>query len=667
MSPKNMSATNKFLNSVTRAIPGYRRYLMAGVTLLAGMGLSAIASNAVRNWEYKFMQAELQERLDKVATDIEREVNGNLEVLRAAGTFYSTSEDVKEEAFQRFVKSALYRHPSLKTIAWLPRISSEQQHEFFPLYYLTPSSSSETPLAFDFAANPAYRLALETAAKREEIIATSRQLLSRNNQLSFFVFQPIFRTLYPQETHSSLPKSLPLMREDLRGFTLGVFLVNPILKSAVQETKLNSINLYLQDIMAPDSEKFIAFYEGKTNRVITDPNSQKQLQIGQTTYCPDGSSCTRILNIENRRWLLQLLLDPEYITPQKYWRSLATLTLGLILTSIVTIYALSLLSYTERIEKVAAERAAKSKQLEKTLQELQQMQAQLVQTEKMSSLGLLVAGVAHEINNPVNFIGGNLHYANQYTKDLLGLVELYQQHYPQPCEEILEYSEVIEFDFLIEDMPKLLSSMKIGAERIIQIVQNLRNFSRLDESEMKPVNIHEGIDSTLLILQSRLKAKPGHPPIEIVKKYASLPLVECYAGQLNQVFMNILANAIDALDSYNQERNYQELVENPSRISIVTYLSPSDKIVVRIADNGPGITEEVKKRLFDPFFTTKPTGKGTGLGLSISYQIVVDKHKGLLRCESELGRGTEFLIEIPLRQEVRQSVPIMALKVSEVA
>lgn len=667
MSVKNMTATNKLLNSAIEALSGYRRYILVGVTLCAGIGLSAIASNAVRNWEDKFMQAELQEHLDRVATDIEREIKSNLEVLRAAGTFYSTSEDVKEEAFQEFVQSARYRHPSLKAIAWLPRISDEQQHEFFSPYYVTPSSHSETPLAFDFATNPAHRLELEKAAKREEIIATTRQVLSSKNQLSFFVFQPIFRIADPNRDRLPLPNSSPLMREDLRGFTLGVFLINSIVKSAVQDAKINSINLYLQDIMAPESDRFLAFYEGKTNSVITNPNTEKKLQTGQIAYCPDGSSCTRILNIENRRWLLQLLLAPEYITLQKYWRSLTILTLGLILTSIVTIYALSLLSYTERIEKVAAERAAKSKELEQTLEELQQMQAQLVQTEKMSSLGLLVAGVAHEINNPVNFIGGNLHHANQYTKDLLGLVELYQQHYPQPCSEIREYTEVIEFEFLAEDLPKLLSSMKIGAERIIQIVQSLRNFSRLDESEMKPVNIHEGIDSTLLILQSRLKAKPNSPQIQIVKNYGNLPLVECYAGQLNQVFMNILANAIDALDSYNQGRSYEDIVANPNIIKIVTQPSHSDKILVRISDNGPGMTEEVKKRLFDPFFTTKPVGKGTGLGLSISYKIVVEKHKGLLRCESIPGQGTEFIIEIPLRQEVRQAVPIVSLKVSEVA
>ncbi|MCZ0899980.1 ATP-binding protein, partial [Microcoleus sp. HI-ES] len=218
--------------------------------------------------------------------------------------------------------------------------------------------------------------------------------------------------------------------------------------------------------------------------------------------------------------------------------------------------------------------------------------------------------------------------------------------------EISEHLENIDFEFLSKDLPQLLSSMKIGADRIVQIVQSLRNFSRLDESEMKPVNIQEGIDSTLLILQSRLKATADRPAIEIVKNYSHLPLVECYAGQLNQVFMNILANAIDALESYNLDRGPTAAKANPIAIAITTeYLTP-DKIIVRISDNGPGMAENVKKRLFDPFFTTKPVGKGTGLGLSISYQIIVEKHRGKLQCISAPGEGAEFVIEIPLCQEV---------------
>ncbi|MBD2039675.1 PAS domain S-box protein [Microcoleus sp. FACHB-672] len=292
----------------------------------------------------------------------------------------------------------------------------------------------------------------------------------------------------------------------------------------------------------------------------------------------------------------------------------------------------------------------KAQQLEQTLHQLQKTQSQLIQTEKMSSLGQLVAGVAHEINNPVNFIYGNLVHADEYTQNLLNLLNLYQQHYPKPPADIEAETEAIDLDFLVEDLPKMLSSMKVGADRIRQIVLSLRNFSRLDEADMKEVDIHEGIDSTLLILQNRLKAKSDSAGIELIKNYGNLPLVECYVGQLNQVFMNILTNAIDALDQNSNQASARGNQNNCGTITIRTERQSPDTVTVSISDNGPGMTEDVKARLFDPFFTTKPIGQGTGLGLAISYEIITEKHRGTLKCESKPGMGTEFLIDIPVRQ-----------------
>lgn len=300
------------------------------------------------------------------------------------------------------------------------------------------------------------------------------------------------------------------------------------------------------------------------------------------------------------------------------------------------------------IQEVNERRQTETK-LQQTLQELQQAQTQLVQSEKMSSLGELVAGVAHEINNPVNFIYGNLTHANQYIHDLLKVVEVYQQYYPHPVPEVQAELEENDLNFLIEDLPKLLDSMKIGAKRIRDIVLSLRVFSRLDESEIKGVDIHEGIDSTLMILGHRLKGKPGSPSIEVIKEYGNLPLVECYAGQMNQVFMNIISNAIDALEAslVNCSLSTVNGTFNDNPTIRIHTKAIGEQVAIHIADNGSGIPKELQKKIFDPFFTTKPVGVGTGMGLAISYQIIKEKHGGSLQCVSPLEGGSEFVITIP--------------------
>ncbi|MBD2346413.1 GAF domain-containing sensor histidine kinase [Anabaena subtropica] len=287
-------------------------------------------------------------------------------------------------------------------------------------------------------------------------------------------------------------------------------------------------------------------------------------------------------------------------------------------------------------------------EITQTLKELQATQSQLIQSEKMAGLGQLVAGVAHEINNPISFIYGNVTYVTEHTENLFKLLHLYQKNYPRPKAEVQEQIRASDLDYITDDLPKILGSMKVGAERISQLVLSLRTFARLDEAEMKPVNLHEGIDSTLLILQHRLQGNIHSPDIEIIKEYGDLPPVVCYAAQMNQVFMNILNNAIDAVENSICVR---ERVEKP-QIKISTKLIEKNTILISIADNGCGIPEEMRSRIFEPFFTTKQPGKGTGLGLSISYQIVVEKHGGQIKCISQSGKGCEFWIEIPFQQSV---------------
>ncbi|MCJ8279882.1 MAG: HAMP domain-containing histidine kinase, partial [Rivularia sp. ALOHA_DT_140] len=301
-------------------------------------------------------------------------------------------------------------------------------------------------------------------------------------------------------------------------------------------------------------------------------------------------------------------------------------------------------------EREKAEKAVikKSQELERALQELKQAQLQMVQNEKMATLGNLVAGVAHEVNNPIGFLKGSISNAEDYIKDLFAHIECYQENYPDPEEEVSEHAEDIDLEYISEDLPKLLNSMKLATERITDISNSLRTFSRADTSQKIACNIHEGIDSTILILKYRLKASDKRPAIQVIKEYDNLPQIKCFLGQLNQVFMNIIANAIDAFESASKRKKLSDIAANYQKIIINTKYDENNTAIISIKDNAGGIPESIKERIFDNLFTTKGVGKGTGLGLAISKQIIEETHNGKLSCNSTLGEGTEFLIELPI-------------------
>lgn len=486
-----------------------------------------------------------------------------------------------------------------------------------------------------------------------------------------------------QERTENLRSALQEQIDRNPDFSGGNVSVGELLEATLPGQVIEDLNIYIYRESPGGQFQPLAFYEFNTHRLIVDRPDPPKLS-GRGWLCPEfgvpsssstgrvfrqlrqtqttGKPCRRTLSVGgDRQWFFLLLPTPAYLAPYKYWQSWGTFLGGLILTSLLATYLLASGRYTQQVEELAEERTIKARQLQKALEELQETQGMLVHSEKMSSLGQMVAGIAHEINNPVNFISGNISCTKEYIQDLLNLIEIYRKNYPNPHPEVEEFSSEIDLDFLVEDLPKILNSMRVGVDRISQIVLSMRNFSRLDRAEMQAVNLHEGIESTLLILNNRFQAKSGSCGIQLVKEYGELPSVECNAGQLNQVFMNIVANAIDAIESHDKKRSPEEKKADPSRIVIKTSLgSASDSppaVTVTIADNGPGIPAEIQQKIFDPFFTTKPVGKGTGLGMSIAYKIVVEGHGGTIRCRSEVGRGTEFKINLPIRQVYREKKP----------
>ena len=405
-------------------------------------------------------------------------------------------------------------------------------------------------------------------------------------------------------------------------------------ESAIEMAEYDPPDLILLDVQMPGIDGFETCQRLKAN-----PKSQNSPVIFMTALA-ETEDKVKGLSMGAVDYITKPFQEEEVLARVRVHLKLSCLTKMFEEQNIL------LKQFAENLEQRVTDRTS---ELTHALHDLKQAQIQLVKTEKMSTLGQLVAGVAHEINNPVSFIAGNIRHAQEYTLDLIKLLNLYRKKFPEPGIEIEKEIKAIDLDYLISDLPTLITSMQEGTDRICNISTSLRTFSRSDTDSKFSCNIHEGIDSTILILRHRLKANEKRPAIEIIKEYGNLPLVNCYPGQLNQVFMNLLANAIDALEEGNIGQSYQEIAVCGNAIAIKTEVS-ADKtqVVIRIKDNGPGMSDEVKDRIFDHLFTTKAVGKGTGLGLSICRQIVEEKHGGDLRCISSLGKGVEFAIFLPI-------------------
>lgn len=450
------------------------------------------------------------------------------------------------------------------------------------------------------------------------------------------------------------PTNLEVLSESLihEGFEVAVAIDG---ESALEQVAYYHPKLILLDVMMPGMDGFEVCRRLKKNpktqsipvifmTALSDSENKVQgLSIGAVDYITKPFQHEEVL----ARVRVHLRLQHMATALQSHNRKLKTEVKNREQAESELLQANNALgTLNQRLERRVEER---TEDLSQALRNLQKTQVKLIHQEKLSALGQLVAGIAHEINNPVNFIYGNIDHAVEYIDELLDLCSLYERYYPEPAAEIKAKRNNIDVDFLVKDLPKLIRSMHVGTDRIRDIVLSLRIFSRLDEAEVKDVDIHEGIESTLLILNSRLKGGPNYPEISVVTDYSKLPKVKCYPGQLNQVFMNILSNAIDAIEEKaesNRSSDWQP------EIRVRTESVGEDRVSVHILDNGPGIPESAREKIFDPFFTTKAVGKGTGLGMSISHEIITEKHHGTLMCRELSPQGTQFTMTIPTFQNV---------------
>lgn len=663
-------------------------YFPLWLCLLLGVGFSLAASIVVARWEQTNREKNYTQKANSLNFFLQRQLGTSLQITRSLGEFYNINNNVTRNQFRRFSKNILQLNRNnnfgIVGLGWSPKIPASQKSKYestqqfqiwfnnfsslsnkkyFPTTYIEPYSQLKSFLGYDHYNQKQRRTAIQKARDSGMAAATKNINLREIKGSGFFIYFPLYQENQPTHT-------IAQRRQAFTGIYFILVQIRQPIQKILKNSDLDHLNIYLYTMsmdrlnselvkgLDSPQKKFTIAYDSKREKYIYKAEQTKLHQppttANQSHLCPyskNWKACIQKLYVAGQEWSLLVLPDQQLTGFSG--RAGATLAIGLLATSTLSSYLFMSIRKTIETKNMYAElqsahQAAiesrsqlqeRTQELESTLSELQRTQAQLVQTEKMSSLGQLVAGVAHEINNPVNFIYGNIDYVRLYAQDLTDLLQLYDRHYWNPPEEIRNLRSEIDLDFVLSDLYKTLDSMKVGAERIQNIVTAMRTFSRFDEADVKPVDIHQGIDSTVMLLQSRLKATDRTPSIEIVREYGELPSVECHSGEINQVFMHIINNAIDALQASQTDI---------PRIYIQTKLMNDRTIAICIADNGKGISAEEQSRLFDPFYTTKPVGQGTGLGLFVSYRIITEFHRGQLYCFSQPEQGTEFWIELPI-------------------
>jgi two-component system, NtrC family, sensor kinase len=627
------------------------RYTPVYLITILGVSLTWLTTSAVRQAEIERIANEESQLIREIRNTVQQEIEHNLQAANTLAQFVDTDKELDQSHFQAFARRLLQQNGGLFSLSWVAAVDhsqraayeakvapirdrleddqwlkAPQRSRYFPeTQTVTAHTNALSTLGWELNSEVLLRRALQAAYDTDTMTITDLSTLPDGAD-GFIAFVPV-------------PPPSFKVNQKIRGFIRAAYPLHDFIQTGVSGVNFQGHDLYfLSDPTAQNP--FWVKVDARSKSVTVQQHNFPAMP------CHDGVTCQQDIQFAQTKLRLYipsqaLVLPPGFEQQLNLMRLLALgMTIGLAVYMARSIYQ------TQQIRGLAQQKTSQAAQISQTLVELQQAQAKLVQSEKMSSLGQLVAGIAHEINNPVNFIHGNLRHIETYSQDLMTLVATYDQLYPEAPPTLQAVKEEVSFDYIQEDFPKILQSVKTGTDRIRQIVLSLRNFSRLDEAELKSVDLHEGIESTLMILQHRLKKTPDRAAIAVVKQYGQIPFVTCYPGLINQVLMNLLSNAIDAVELVVPERSPQ----------ITIHTSVTDHhIKIGIQDNGCGMSEKTQASLFNPFFTTKPVGKGTGLGLSICYGIITEKHQGNIRCESVVDYGTTFWLEIPLDLAQRQT------------
>lgn len=659
------------------------RYIAVTVMVI-GLILSGLGAYKVRSEEEKKIQLTLQLRSLLISTTLQRSVQNNLESFDSVYSFFQQSNTFSEADFSQFVSTELQIKPSIDSLSWVPRITEQQRQafetqqrdrfssirefdpqgnlqrvtprkEYFPILYTATKGENESILGLDLATSTTVSTAMNQARDSGKTVATlaiDDSELDTLDQLRLLVITPVYDS--PTLPKGSVPEGIDVRRETLSGFFTGELLIFNVVRGSFDELNMGGLDVFVTE--EADDTRLLHVHKKRNGEYV-----EGTLQELDATLEKQNIYANTSLEVSGSDWTLFFIPNANFLKSQRTRQWIVVGVAGAISTLMLGFYLKRQSDYAIATQALLNQLEDKNQGLATALIDLKRTQAQVLQTEKLSALGRMVGGIAHEINNPVSFISGNLKHLKKDFSDILKTLVYYRSQTPQVT-ALPHGLKDVDIEFIEEDTPKAITSMQAGANRIRDIVLALRTFSHLDEAERKTIDLHPSLDSTLIILEHALKEQPPRPAIKITKVYGDLPAIDCFPSQLNQVFLHILNNAIDALNKawaqgkWAESDSHSASVDHSPQIWIYTEANADDTVSVRMVDNGLGISEKLRPQIFDPFFSTKPIGKGTGLGLSVSHQ-VIQQHGGTLVCNSHDREKTEFVVTLPIKMST-ESMPV---------